>query len=54
MPENMVAARINENGKRDPAGNRIDYFYKEFLPEEQSAIPDQPANPSEPSSDQLF
>jgi penicillin-binding protein 1A len=54
MPENMVAARINENGKRDPAGNRIDYFYKEFLPEEQSTIPDQPANPSEPSSDQLF
>jgi penicillin-binding protein 1A len=32
MPENMVTARINENGLRDPDGNRIEYFYQENIP----------------------
>jgi penicillin-binding protein 1A len=54
MPENMVVARINENGKRDPNGNRVDHFYKEFLPAEQSDTVDPAANPADPSSDQLF
>ena len=54
MPENMVVARINENGKRDPNGNRIDYFYKEFLPAEQAEMTDPADNPAETSSDQLF
>lgn len=54
MPENMVAARINENGKRDPNGNRVDYFYKEFLPAEQSDAVDPAANQTETTTDQLF
>ena len=32
MPENMVAARINEKGLRDPDGGRIEYFYQENIP----------------------
>jgi penicillin-binding protein 1A len=32
MPDGMVAARINENGQRDPNGNRVEYFYQENLP----------------------
>jgi len=54
MPENMVAARINDNGKRDPNGNRIEYFYKEFLPPEQSAAVNPASSPAETSTDQLF
>ncbi|HUX89274.1 MAG TPA: penicillin-binding protein 1A [Gallionellaceae bacterium] len=54
MPENMVAARINENGKRDPAGNRMEYFYKEFLPAEQAEVADSAASPADTASDQLF
>jgi len=47
VPENMIAARINDNGRRDPAGNRLEYFYSEFLPPEQAAILDT-------ATDQLF
>lgn len=54
MPENMVAARINDNGRRDPGGNRVEYFYKEFLPAEQSVSVDAASSPAETSSDQLF
>lgn len=54
MPENMVAARINDNGRRDPNGNRIEYFYKEFLPPEQPVQIDHAASPAETSADQLF
>jgi penicillin-binding protein 1A len=54
MPENMVAARINDNGRRDPKGNRTEYFYKEFLPPEQSVQVDPAANPAETPTDQLF
>ncbi len=32
MPENMVAARINDNGQRDPDGGRVEYFYQENVP----------------------
>lgn len=54
MPENMAVARINENGKRDPNGNRIEYFYREFLPAEQSELIDPAATPTETATDQLF
>ncbi len=32
MPDGMVAARINDNGQRDPNGGRVEYFYQENLP----------------------
>ena len=54
MPENMVAARINDNGKRDPNGNRMEYFYKEFLPPEQSVSIDPASSPAETATEQLF
>lgn len=54
MPANMVAARINDNGHRDSNGNRIEYFYQENLPPEQSAAPDPEAKPAETVKDQLF
>lgn len=54
MPENMVVARINDGGRRDPNGNRIEYFYKEFLPAEQSEQIDPASTPSETATDQLF
>ena len=54
MPENMVAARINDAGKRDPGGNRIEYFYKEFLPAEQTIEINPAANQTESATDQLF
>jgi len=54
MPENMVAARINDSGQRDPNGNRTEYFYKEFLPPEQSVQIDPAASPAETPTDQLF
>lgn len=54
MPENMVAARINDGGHRDPNGNRTEYFYKEFLPPEQPVQVDPAASPAESSADQLF
>jgi penicillin-binding protein 1A len=54
MPENMLAARINENGRRDPEGSRTEYFYKEFLPAEQSVIIDSASSPVDTSSEQLF
>ena len=54
MPENMVTARINDNGRRDPNGNRIDYFYKEFLPPEQTVQIESADNPAETPTEQLF
>jgi len=54
MPEGMVAARINDSGLRDPGGNRVEYFYKENLPPEQSAAPDPATRPAEAVRDQLF
>lgn len=54
MPENMVAARINDSGRRDPNGNRIEYFYKEFLPPEQTIVIDQSSSPTDAPTEQLF
>ncbi len=52
IPEHIVTARINENGLRDPDGSRVDYFYEENLPPEQSSVPIESAKPSE--TEQLF
>jgi len=52
IPEHIVTARINENGLRDPDGSRVDYFYEENLPAEQSSVPIESTKPSE--NDQLF
>ena len=54
MPENMVAARINDSGQRDPNGNRIEYFYKEFLPKEKVDIADPASSPTETTPELLF
>jgi penicillin-binding protein 1A len=37
MPDNMVAVRINDNGRRDINGSREEYFYKENEPGAQPA-----------------
>jgi penicillin-binding protein 1A len=37
MPDNMVAARINESGHRDENGTRVEFFYQENVPGMQSA-----------------
>ena len=39
MPENMVAARINNDGLRDEAGDLVEYFYPENLPPEKPVPP---------------
>jgi penicillin-binding protein 1A len=52
IPAHIVTARINENGLRDPDGSRIDYFYEENLPPEQSSVPIESSKPSE--NEQLF
>jgi penicillin-binding protein 1A len=53
-PERVVTARINDHGQRDPGGNRIEYFYEENLPPEQSAAPVTISKPTDNESDQLF
>jgi len=52
IPEHIVTARINENGLRDPDGARVDYFYEENLPAEQSSVPVVSSKPTE--NEQLF
>ncbi len=54
VPEHIVTARINDNGLRDPNGNRIEYFYEENLPPEQSSAVQETAKPASNESDQLF
>jgi len=55
MPEGMAAARINQNGLRDPAGERTEIFYQENLPPEQgSRQQENPAKPSDTVREQLF
>jgi len=56
MPEGMVAARINQNGLRDPNGERTEVFYQENLPPEQGTL-QQDSNTAKPADtvrDQLF
>jgi penicillin-binding protein 1A len=53
MPDNMVAARINNRGKLDTNGELVEYFYPENLPHGQSATPPEKSQ-SEAVKDQLF
>ena len=53
MPDNMVAARINNDGKRDQDGDLVEYFYQENLPAEHSATSPEKSQ-SETVKDQLF
>lgn len=55
MPDNMVAARINEAGHRDENGSLVEYFYQENLPSEQTTpLPDEGARPADSAKDQLL
>jgi penicillin-binding protein 1A len=53
MPDNMVAARINNSGLRDPNGELTEYFYQDKLPLEESATSHEKSQ-SESVKDQLF
>jgi penicillin-binding protein 1A len=55
MPDNMVAARINESGLRDPDGDRIEYFYQENIPPGVGEnLPGENAEKIDSVKDQLF
>nr|WP_246487416.1 penicillin-binding protein 1A [Ferrigenium kumadai] len=55
MPENMVAARINEAGHRDENGPLVEYFYQENVPAEQPLPPPtEDSKPAETVKDQLL
>ena len=55
MPDNMVAARINTQGYRDPNGDRMEYFYQENVPPLQGSLPAETATrPNDAIKDQLF
>jgi penicillin-binding protein 1A len=53
MPENMVAARINDSGRRDESGALLEYFYQENLPSAY-ASPFDDLKPAEIVKDQLL
>jgi len=54
MPEHVITARINDNGLRDPNGNRIDYFYEENPPPEQGEVIPEEDKPADTVNDELF
>ncbi len=55
VPDNMVAARINESGHRDENGTRVEYFYNENIPAEHDApAPVEAGKPAETIKDQLL
>ena len=56
MPDNMVTARINENGHRDANGSLFEYFYQENIPPEQAMppVPSEEARPADAIKDQLL
>lgn len=59
MPENMVAARINESGMRDENGALTEYFYQENVPPEAASPPPSDniggsTKPAETAKDQLL
>jgi penicillin-binding protein 1A len=54
VPDHVVSLRINENGQRDPNGNRMEYFYEENAPGEQSESSTDPNKPADVEKDQLF
>ena len=53
VPEHVISVRINENGLRDPNGNRTEYFYEENPPPEQGETTPEGNKPAE-TNDQLF
>lgn len=53
-PPGVVSVRINEEGLRDPDGERLEYFYEEFLPPERSISAPDLFKPAENDSNQLF
>ena len=53
MPDNVVAARINNSGLLDAKGDLVEYFYQENLPHEQSTAHSGQSQ-SEAVKDQLF
>ncbi len=54
VPPGIVTERINEEGLRDPASERIEYFYEEFLPPEKKSFLLDLLKPAETDSNQLF
>jgi len=56
MPEGMAVARINQNGLRDPNGERTEIFYQENFPPEQGIVQqdNNTAKPADTVRDQLF
>lgn len=56
MPDNMVAARINQMGYRDPNGDRTEYFYQENLPPQEGETQSYQSEtkPADAVKDQLF
>lgn len=54
VPPGIVTERINEEGLLDPAGERIEYFYEEFLPPEKKNFLLDLLKPAETDSNQLF
>ncbi|HET7831875.1 MAG TPA: penicillin-binding protein 1A [Gallionella sp.] len=52
MPENMVAARINESGQRDENGALTEYFYQENVP--SSAPSPFPFGGSKPAGNSIW
>jgi len=54
VPPGIVTARINEEGLRDPEGNRIEYFYEENLPPEGYRRLQEIFKPAESDTEQLF
>lgn len=55
MPDNMVTARINEAGHRDPNGSLFEYFYQENLPAEQTTpSASDGLKPADSAKDQLL
>ncbi len=54
MPDNMVAARINDNGQRDPNGSLIEYFYQDGATADPSAPRATEPKSSDAIKDQLL
>jgi penicillin-binding protein 1A len=54
VPPHMVAARINDEGLRDPDGAHVEYFYEENVPAERGSSLLEIFKPTESGTDQLF
>ena len=54
VPPHMVAARINDEGLRDPDGAHVEYFYEENVPAERGTSLLEIFKPAESGTDQLF